>query len=328
MKKSVIICMLAIAFLAIGLNTEAVAREKLAQTGFGFLAVGQDARAAAMGEAFTTEEGMANAMFYNPAGLGRFSKSFDVSVNYFEWIADIKHISMAAAFSPFGGQFGVIGLSVMKVDYGTMQGTMVWANTDGYIDTEEFSPEAFGIGLSYAKTLTDKFAVGGQIKNVGQRLGKSSVPGVGVKDNVANTLAFDFGTIYHTGFKSLVFGMSVRNFSQELKFEKEGFQLPLTFKIGLSVNAMDFISEASREHKLLLIVDAAHPRSYPEYLNLGAEYTFMNTFSLRTGYISNQNEYGWTAGFGFQTFGFGFNYAYTPFGVFDNVQRFSLNFSM
>jgi hypothetical protein len=31
---------------------------------------------------------------------------------------------------------------------------------------------------------------------------------------------------------------------------------------------------------------------------------------------------------GIQRFGFGFDYAYTPFGVFDKVQRFSVKFAL
>ena len=56
--------------------------------------------------------------------------------------------------------------------------------------------------------------------------------------------------------------MSVRNFSQEIKFEEEGFQLPLTFKIGLSINALDFTSLNPEDHALLVVLDAVHPRSY------------------------------------------------------------------
>ena len=39
------------------------AQDKLAQSGFQFLSVGQDARAAGMGEAFTTVEGTPTALF-------------------------------------------------------------------------------------------------------------------------------------------------------------------------------------------------------------------------------------------------------------------------
>jgi hypothetical protein len=65
-----------------------------------------------------------------------------------------------------------------------------------------------------------------------------------------------------------------------------------------------------------------------EYINVGAEYLFLKTFAVRAGYISGQSEYGFTAGFGLQKFGFSIDYSYTPFGVFDSVNRFSLRYAM
>jgi len=219
------------------------AQKKLAQTGFQFLSVSSDARASAMGEAFTTVEGQSSALFHNPAGMARLSSLVDVATNYASWIADIKHYSLCAAFNPADGKYGVFGISVMSVDYGEMQGTMVWANPEGYIDTEIFSPQALAVGIGYANALTDRFAVGGQIKYAAQSLGKSVVPGEGVKKNLASAIAFDFGTVYRTGFKSLAFGMCLRNFSQEIKFEQEGFQLPLTSKIGISMDVLDLFMD-------------------------------------------------------------------------------------
>jgi len=325
MKNTARIFILAFLSVALMLST-GYPQKKLAQTGFQFLSVGQNARAVAMGEAFSTIEGVSTALFYNPAGIARMKSMVDVSVNYFNWIADIRHTSMSLAFSPENGQYGVFGVSVQSVDYGDIEGTMVWENEAGYVDTEVFSPQAFAIGFGYGRSLTDRFVVGGQVKYVAQSLGRSVIPGGITKDNVANSFAFDFGTIYKTGFESLAFGMSVRNFSQEIKFEEEGFQLPLTFKIGASFDALEYFMPEQNDHSLLVIFDAVHPRSYPEYINFGTEYKFMNTAALRLGYISNQDEYGFTTGFGLDKFGFSLDYAYTPFGVFERVHRFSASF--
>ncbi|PIP11712.1 MAG: DUF3308 domain-containing protein [bacterium (Candidatus Stahlbacteria) CG23_combo_of_CG06-09_8_20_14_all_40_9] len=308
-------------------TTSVYPQKKLAQTGFQFLSVGSDARASAMGEAFTTVEGISNALFYNPAGMARVSSFIDVAASHNSWIADINHHAFSIALNPHRGRYGVFGISIMTVDYGEMQGTMVWGNPQGYIDTEIFSPKAIAVGIGYARYLTDKFAVGGQVKQVAQSVGKSVIPDEGVKKNLASAIAFDFGTIYRTGFKSLSLGMSVRNFSEEIKFEQEGFQLPLTFKIGLSMDAFDLFRDNPEKHSLLIIMDAVHPRSYPEYINLGSEYLFMDMFALRLGYISGHDEYGLTTGFGIQKFGFALDYAYTPFGVFNSVHRFTVHLS-
>ena len=209
------------------------AEEKLAQTGFQFLSVATDARAGAMGDAMTSLELGSASLYFNPAGLARMDGHFELLANQNRWIADITYNSFALSYNPAGGRYGVFGLSFVSVDYGEVEGTMVWANEQGYIDTEIMNPTAFSAGLGYAKSLTDKFSVGGQIKYAGQQLGKSMTTlgedSLIVKKNLAFATAVDFGTLYRTGFKSLVFGMSVRNFSNEIKFEKEAFQLPLAF---------------------------------------------------------------------------------------------------
>lgn len=313
--------------LVLSIGTTLFAEEKLAQTGFQFLSVSQDARATALGGAYATVENTNSALFYNPAGMAQIDENFSLSVNYFNWIADIGHASLSATYTPSNGEYGVFGLSVQSVDYGVLEGTMLATNTPGYYETENFSPNALAVGVGYARALTDKFRVGGQIKYVGQNLGNSVVPGGITKSNVASGMAFDFGTIYNTGFKSLKFGMFVRNFSQELKFEEEGFQLPLIFKLGISVNAMDFIFPEITNQKILFSVDVAHPRSHIEYINIGTEYSYQDLLALRLGYISAQDEQSFTFGLGLNAMGIGIDYAFTPFGLFNSVHRFSLTFS-
>jgi len=332
MKKG-ILWISVILFMLVSLKSTLRADEKLAQTGFQFLSVGPIGRASAMGEAYNTFEGGSAALFYNPAGMARMSRSIDLSVSWNSWIADINYNSFSMAYNPKDGLYGAFGLSVLWVDYGEFLGTMVWNNSKGYVDTENFTPKAMAIGFGYAKSLTDKFSVGGQIKYVAQSSGKNVIPdnetksGLNVTKSVLSTLAYDFGTIYHTGFKSLAFGMSVRNFSEEIKFVQEGFQLPLTFRIGISINAMDFMEQLADKHALFVAIDAVHPRAHYEYINLGFEYKVLDMISLRGGYVTGQDEYDLTYGFGFEKFGLSFDYAYVPFGVFDDVQKITVTFS-
>jgi hypothetical protein len=44
-------------------------------------------------------------------------------------------------------------------------------------------------------------------------------------------------------------------------------------------------------------------------------------FSLRGGYVTQEDEDSFSFGIGAGYKGVGFDYAYTPFGVFDSVQR-------
>jgi len=312
------------------------ADKKLAQTGFQFLSVSSDAKAGAMGDAMTTIFGQSKSLFFNPAGMSRQQSFVDASLSQNQWIAGINHNAISVSTSPSNGKYGVFGISFVHVDYGEIQGTMVWDNSQGFIDTEILNPSAMALGLGYAKSLSDKFSVGGQIKTASQYLGKNVVPESdttqSVVKNIAEAVAFDFGTIYETGWKSFSFGMSVRNFSQETKFYTEGFQLPLTFTIGASMNLMDFLPSKSLVHQLILSVDALHPRSYSERVNIGMEYRMIDLINIRTGYLLNYDEQNITAGFGVQKhvgpLFISVDYAYTPFGVFDNVQRLSINLSL
>ncbi len=329
MKKVVLLIL--IFSIALSLTTEA--KEKLAQTGMQFLSVSTDSRAAGMGEAVSTLNLKSTSLFFNPAAMANLGALFDVTFSQVGWIADIKINSFSAAFSPANGMYGVFGITVTSIDYGEIEGTMVWSNPQGYIDTEILKPSALAVGLGYARALSDKFSIGGQVRMVKEYLGKSVVP-IGetgdykVKKNLANAVAFDFGTLYKTGFKSLTIGMNIRNFSNEITYEDEGFQLPLTFKIGISMNLVDLMDqEKYKAHELYLSIDAIHPRSHSEQLNVGMEYGFLKTFYARFGYMYNYDEYGITYGFGITKFGVSFDYSYTPFKTFDNVQRITARYS-
>ncbi|MEA3500942.1 MAG: PorV/PorQ family protein [Candidatus Marinimicrobia bacterium] len=307
-------------------------QQKWGQTGLQFLSVSTDGRAAAMGQAMTSLSQNSLALFYNPASMGKMKQFIDGTASQNNWFADMQHNAFSIAISPANGRFGVIGATLKNVDYGEIQGTVIAENDQGYQDTEIYNPSSIVAGLGYAKSLNDKFSVGGQLNIVAQQLGKSIVPegedSSIVKDNVVNGVSFDFGTIYKTGFKSLAFGMSVRNFSGELKYEDEGFQLPLTFTMGISMNLFDLINEDINSHSLLFAIDALHYRSHPEQINIGLEYALKDMFFIRCGYRSAEELHNLSYGFGIKLVGLNVDYAYTPFGVFDSVQRFTIGFSI
>lgn len=316
--------------------------KKIAQTGFQFLSVTADARASGMAEAMTTVQGNSSALFFNPAGMARSRNFLEVNFSQNTWIADINHNAVSVSLAPAKGRYGVIGFTMQSVDYGEVQGTMVWSNDQGYIDTEIFTPSAFCIGVGYARALSDRFSIGGQVKSAYQYLGKSVIPETDttlmVEKNTLSTLAYDFGTIYETGWNEFAFGMSVRNFSQEIKFQSEGFQLPLTFQIGASLNLLDFSAlkflalPGTKNPRLLLSVDAIHPRSFSERMNIGLEYNLFDLLYLRYGKLINYDERSSTYGIGIsKSFGnryMSVDYAYTPFGVFDLVQKISIQIAI
>lgn len=329
-------------------GTFAQVNQKLAQTGLGFLSVVSDARAASMAEAVTSLQTNSSSLFFNPAGMSWMDNFFDISLSSNQWIADIKHYSVGMAINPFHGNYGVFGFSVQYVDYGSFIETRVNKSIEkGYDDIGLFKLNAMAIGIGYAKRLTNQFSVGGQVRWARQDLGNSYIPNesksiplydtlgnqIGYRDsaisaaNRVTPLVFDFGTQFKMGIKSLVFGMSVRNFSGDIQYARESFQTPLTFTIGISMNLMDLWGEVPLKQVLNMSIDASHYRDHPEQLKIGLEYRIMNTLALRGGYITNIDESGLSYGVGVSKFGFAFDYSYTPFGVFDKVQRMTARFS-
>ena len=319
--------------LIIFLQSLLYAQNKLGQTGFQFLSVSPDARAASLAGAMTTVSNFSGALWANPALLAKTDKSFDVMFGLNNWIADIEHSVISLSYQPKGGEYGTLGMHFQYVDYGSVEGTIVAYNEQGYLDTGIIEPYAYSFGIGYARALTDKFSIGGQIKLAGQYLGPATSSFSEEEENIQQkqmkqtVWAYDFGTYYETGWKSIVFGMSVRNFSEEIKYAQENFQLPLTFSIGASANLMDFLPKYYNIKYLLFTLDAVHPRSHPEYIKTGLELRVFNLLDLRTGYISNIDEADITFGFGIYKFGFNMDYAYVPYGVFDNVQRFSIRYN-
>lgn len=334
MKKLIIMSLIFASFAAGTSNAQN--QQKLAQTGMKFMNAVVDARGSALGEAMTSLEGNASMLFFNPAGVARNENLATAALGSMTWIADIKYLYGAATFTPFDIRYGVIGISALSVDYGDFQETIRDNSDKGYRDVGTFRPYAFSFGISYANALSDKFSVGGSVKYVKQSLGAAYTQYTteiqNKQNNVRNVMAFDFGVLYKTGFESLNFGMSIRNFSQEIRFEKENFQLPLTFKVGLSMNVADLTSVDKNMHSLLFSVDAAHYRDYPEQILLGVEYTFMNTISFRAGYDAPADERSYSLGVGlkqsYKSYSIGIDYGYTPYGIFDNIHRFAVNFGL
>jgi hypothetical protein len=317
-------------------------RTKLGRTAMQFLTVSIDPRAASMADAMTAQEASSVAQFYNPAGMARMETTFHASFGITQWFSDIQYNQASVAYRPVEGKYGTFGVSVIAVDYGNFLRTIRSGNDQGYEDLGTFNPTAQSFGFGYAISPTEQFSFGANVKYARQLLGESIIgqeegSGLVRENNDVGTLAFDFGVLYRTGFRSLNFAVGIRNFSQEVSYtdaSQNTFELPLTFRIGFSMDTMEFVGvELNREmHKVNLSVDAVKPRAFKEQVRMGGEYVFMETLALRAGYsVPNNEERGINLGAGIQQklgdIGLGADYAYTQFGVLGDVHRVALQIS-
>jgi len=307
--------------------------KKLAQTGFQFLKIEPDARGSAIGGAAVPIADDASALFWNPAGIARVD-GIDFGVYQTTWFADIKQIAIAGVLPV--GNAGFVGVSVLSMDYGDIPQTIITNNEKGYIE-DTYSPSALAVGLSFARRFTDLLSIGGQVKYAYESLGSNTimVPGDTVEqviDNKLSAVAFDIGTLYYVGFEDLRISMSIRNFSSQIEYETEGFQMPLTFAIGAAIDVFKF-TDIGENHSLTVSATAIHPRDYSERLHLGAEYWLFNTFAIRGGYKFNYDQEGLSAGIGLKRELSGlkvkFDYSFTDMGSYlGSVHRISVGGSL
>lgn len=318
----ILLCGLVLTIAALPLQAEL---KKVGQTGYQFLKIDANARAAAMGGAVTLSGLGAENMFYNPAGLARQSMGMDVVSNQTQWFADISYITIG--LSKRFGSLGTFGFSYQTADYGDIIGTQVAENELGFVETGSVDVAASAIGIAYAKNLTDKFSVGGHMRYASQKLGENEIDGESIA-NETDGLVWDFGTIFYPNQSSFRFGMSIRNFSQEMIYEQYSFELPITFTIGVAADLFEIL-DLTQKQSLLLAVDAVHPRDYTERVHLGLEYGYNDLLFFRTGYKFNYDSEGLSVGGGVNlslgNFATHISYALSQAGDFSPVNRVTIS---
>ncbi|MBD3374820.1 PorV/PorQ family protein [candidate division KSB1 bacterium] len=316
--------------------------KRAGQAAMPFLRFGAGARMMGMADAGLTVRGDAAALFYNPAGIA-YVQGGSVMLSNMDWLMDTSIMTGAIAYNL--GALGTVGISAMFYDYGDpIQATVIdETQAFGYRDVGTFEPSEYVIGFGYGREISAQFAIGGQVKLAYQDLlGGDVQTGIAYQkadgswqrdfhDATQTSLAFDFGTMYDTGFRSLTLSMSIRNFGREVIYEQERFDLPLSFRIGLGADVFNLLNMQQDGQALGLYVDWIHPRDWDERVNTGLEYGFNDMFFLRGGYKYNYTSEGLVVGGGVKVeLPMGLvriDYAYkdTKDTLFDAVHVYSLN---
>ncbi len=293
-----------------------------------------------MGGAAMATSGGASSVFWNAAGLADLWQS-SVWFCDTEYLAGIRVMSFAYAQN-VDRLGGTVALSVLSLSSGDMSVTTA-TEADGVSSGEQFSWSDLSVGISYARNLTDRFSVGGTAKYIREGIG--SISAIDYSGS-AQGVAFDFGTLYRTGFRSLRFGVSATNFGPSLAFggdyldsyyvgssqvseEKSlgDYDLPLMFQAGI---AYDPIMTASQ--KLTVAMDFTHPNDSAERVHVGAEYVIRRVLALRAGKALNWEGRGPFFGVGLD-FSSGLSgrmqldYAYTDVDALEGVHQLSVGYS-
>lgn len=257
--------------LIAGLISLSFSQDKAGTAGMTFLKLDVSARGTALGGSFIGLSNDASCLYYNPAGMMNL-KNMEAIASYNMYAADVQYTFLGATY-PIPALNGAAGVQFAYLTTGEMDETTPYY-PDGTGRT--FGASDMFMGLSYAQMLTPKFFVGGTLKFIVENLANESV----------FVASGDVGTYYNTGWRSLVFGMSIRNFGANFTYFDEDTPLPMLFVFGTSYIAMN--DETS---KVILLLEAAHPSDNAEYVTFGCEYSYNDMFFARFGRKIDNDEY-------------------------------------
>ncbi|MBU1065753.1 PorV/PorQ family protein, partial [bacterium] len=282
----------------------------------------------------------ASAIYWNPAGMAKLERN-EVLLNHTEWLADINYdfASMVIKLddaSAFGVSYTGLNMGDMEIR------TILEPEGTG----ELFSVNDMSFGISYARNLTDRFSIGFNGKYIQQDIYHMS----------SSAFAVDIGTLFKTRLNGMTIGMSISNFGNKMTLSgkdalvkhdidaniegnndrinaylnTDSWSLPLTLRLGV---AMDLLK--TRISRLTVAADAMHPSDNLESMNVGFEYSLKEFLFIRGGYTNLFLEDGEETiavggGIHYSIRGFAslhFDYAYSDFGILNNVHRFSIGLS-
>ena len=326
--------------IAIVLSSPLAFSQKVGSTSMQFLEVMPVARATALGDAYSVWASGADAVFWNPSGLALVQNQ-ELSSTFVKWIFDTRQGALSYA-TPIGN-LGAIGLQIQYVDFGEFDEAVA---TRPYINQEvnpgltgnTFHPFSYLVGLTYARSLTDKFSTGLTVKYAHESLYNGQMVLAQVSQGSfeevktwASGVIFDFGIRYNTGFRSIQIGASVQNFGPNVTYAIQSSPVPLLFRWGVAADLIgkDALCSTDEENRLGLAFDLYQPNDYEQQEHLGVEYEYQGVFALRAGYKFNYDNEGLTLGGGIkQSLGsvlLSLDYSYGSIGPYlGNVQRISL----
>ena len=282
--------------------------DKVGSVAFKFLNIQTDARTAALGGTAAQASG-AGAMFSNPAGLA--GSSMGLSAGMSQWLVETSIMSVGIAM-PIAG--GVIGLGVVSVDYGDMMRSG-WGEESGQFIFQPNQDGAFtaadmSLQVSYGKSLTDKFSIGGSVKMISQSIDDVDISGT----------AFDIGMQFNTGYKGVRMGAVISNFGPDVESQADfpSMSLPMTFSFGLVVPTV--LPGLNTGINVLQQADMSQ-----QYI-LNAEYSFAGA-SLGFSYNMNDDQAPMSMGGGISIAGTDIGVSMTSHDALDSVMRISVGYS-
>ena len=302
-------------FGLIGMGSSQAAEDtgtpRVGQVGLQFLNIGQGARAAGMGYAFTSVADDVSTIFWNPGGLTHV-ENFEYSFTYTRWFVNTNIYAAAVAKTT---SFGTVGISVISFAPESVEETTTLAAQG---TGRMMNPGDLAIGLAYARKLTDKFTFGFQFRYIQEDLFLDKL----------TTFDIDIGTTIYTGFRSSRISMAMRNLGPDAQVITNRYRIPLDFTLGA---AAETYGQQGDPVYMTMAFDYLYNIEREDKYHVGAELWISNMLALRGGYrFKYFSDKGFTVGAGLkrnftESRGIRVDFAYTDSGrLFESPLRFTV----
>lgn len=267
--------------------------DRAGQAGATHLLINPWAKSSAWGGAGSANEQGLEGQFMNPAGLA-FAKKTEILFTHTRWLEGSDISINAAGLAQRLSKNDVLALSVTAMSFGNIPITTV-DKPEGTGAT--YSPRYLNIGLSYARSFSDKIHGGLNVRVINESI-----------DNVSATgFAIDAGVQYQTTLgkgenkkNNFVFGIALKNIGPRMKYNGDGLNSKVVLPNGASLTqsqrAADYEMPAllnigvmyrirfAKEHKFTPAFNVAINSFTRDQYALGLEYAFRDILMLRGGY--------------------------------------------
>lgn len=262
--------------------------QRAGQAGASELLINPWARSTGWGEANTACVRGLEAQFLNVAGMA-FTRKTELMFTRTELMQGSDVSVNAFGFSQKVGETGVLGVSVIAIDFSEIDVTTVF-QPDGTGST--YHPQYTNIAVSYAKEFSNSIYGGMTVKIISES----------IADLTASGVAFDAGVQYVTGkTEQIKFGITMKNVGPTMKYNGDGmsfrgqpstgvimtveqrsqdFELPSLVKIGASYD-LDF----GLDHKLIVAANFTSNSFTRDQYHGGLQYAYKDLLVLRGGYV-------------------------------------------
>lgn len=350
--KHLIAMFIAVMLILPALDVVAGNKDRSGQAGAAELLINPWARSSGWGGVNVANVQGLESMYNNVAGLA-FTPKTELIFAYTDWMSGSDIAIMTFGVAQRIGESGVLGLSVMSLNFGEIDITTIDLPEGGI---GQFSPRYLNINVSYAKAFSNSIYGGMTVKIINES----------IADATAQGIAIDAGVQYVTGEQENVkFGISLRNVGPKMKFSGDGFSLKTfvpnndnawtttqrnaSFELPAQLNigaAYDFLFEKST--RFTLAGNFTSNSFTKDQFILGGEFSFRDYVLLRAAYAYEQGIYetvdnpertnankGFSGGFTVQVplskekgSWFAVDYSYRPTVQFNGTHTIGIRFTM